>query len=94
MRVYLLQTDAREETKLRTLTHHVYRCVKSISLLNSMVLKGTPGWLRSIQLTCDITKAFDDLTRLRQYRPPLGLRYASTLFVYMVRLSSRSRGKI
>jgi hypothetical protein len=57
--------------------------IKTICFINSQALSATPFYARSMQLACDILKAFDDLARLRQYRPPLALRYAATLFVHM-----------
>jgi hypothetical protein len=76
-------TEDKDQGKALALKRHVHRCYKTITYLNDACQRDGPLYFRSTALTENILRAFDDLARLRQYRPPSSLRYAATLFVHL-----------
>lgn len=67
------------------LVRHVQRCLKTLYFITESTQLGRdgPAHFRAVSLLADMTRAWDDLTRLRQYKPPLSLRYAAALFVHI-----------
>lgn len=55
----------RDARKARALVRHVHRCVKTIIWLNENALKEGSFFNRSMDLTCEMLRAFDNLCRVR-----------------------------